>query len=89
MILHIMHYMVCCSAAEQRCTDRWDELPVPLQHHVNVLHQTQQAEEATAAEERGEVRLQLITRVQLSKIYCVFYNLLLIKLMYRCTEEVF
>lgn len=41
----------------QRCTDRGNEPSVPLQHHVNVLHHTQQVEEATAGEERGEAQL--------------------------------
>ena len=40
------------------CTDRGNELFVPLQHDIDVLHPAQQAEEATAGEERGgEVQL--------------------------------
>lgn len=42
----------------QRCTDRGNELSVPLQHHVDVLHHTQQVEEATTEgrEEKSSYR---------------------------------
>lgn len=40
------------------CTDRRYEPPVPLQHHIHVLHHTQQVKEATAAKKTGHVPLQ-------------------------------